>query len=182
MNKYVRAVVCVPVGIIKLTLTKFFHYSGLRFNPIVALSPFTEITLDRGSILVIGKKFRMRGGSRIRIRKGGSLIIGNNTYINHNCMIVCHDRITIGNDVQFSPNVMIFDHDHDYSAGLKKQKFKVSPVLIGDDVWIGANTIILRGTTIGDHAVIGAGSVVKGHVPANTIYVQNRETKLLPIT
>lgn len=109
------------------------------------------------------------------MRSNAKLKIGNNVSLNYNDMIVCHEKITIGNDVQLSPNVQIYDHDHDYKAGLKKMKYKTAPVEIGNEVWIGANSIILRGTTIGDNAVIGAGSVVKGNIPAGTVFVQKRE-------
>ena len=52
--------------------------------------------------------------------------------------------------------------------------FKTSPVIIGNNVWIGANTVILRGTEIGDNCVIGAGCVIKGKYGANSVIVQKR--------
>ena len=52
--------------------------------------------------------------------------------------------------------------------------YKTSPVVIGDDVWIGANTVILRGTVIGRDCVVGAGSVLKGVYPAGSVIVQKR--------
>ena len=55
-----------------------------------------------------------------------------------------------------------------------------APCTIGNDVWIGAGAVILRGTTIGDKAVIGAGSIVKGDVPAGCVYYQKRETVIRP--
>lgn len=85
-------------------------------------------------------------------------------------------QIVIGDDVQFSPNVMVYDHDHDYKAkgGVKSMKYKTSPIFIGNNVWIGANSIILRGVRIGDNAVIGAGCIVNKDVPDNTVLVQKR--------
>ena len=53
--------------------------------------------------------------------------------------------------------------------------------MIGNRVWIGANTVILRGTVIGDDCVIGAGSVVKGNVPANSVLVQKRDDEIIKI-
>ena len=52
-------------------------------------------------------------------------------------------------------------------------------VIIGKNVWIGANTVILRNTRIGDNAVIAAGSIVKGEVPANSVFVDKREHNLI---
>ena len=65
----------------------------------------------------------------------------------------------------------------DFSAGSENWgSYVETPVVIGNDVWIGANVVIMRGTTIGDQAVIGAGSIVKGNVPAGKVFYQKRET------
>lgn len=176
MNKYVRAVVCVPCGMIKMVWTKLFHFRSF-YGPIISLvSPQTEITMDRGAELRIGKNFKMRDGAKIRVRKGAVCIIGNNNSVNSNNMIACHECIEIGDDVQLSPNVQIYDHDHDYkvNGGVKAGKYKTSPVKIGNNVWIGANTIILKGTEIGDNCVIGAGCVIKGKYEANSVIIQKR--------
>lgn len=138
-------------------------------------SPFTEITLDRGKILKIGKKFKMRDGSKIRIRRNGVCTISNNSSVNSNNMIAYHKKISIGDNVQFSTNVQVYDHDHDYRSGLKNQKYSSVPIIIGDEVWIGANSIILKGVTIGSYAVIAAGSIVNCDVPDYSVFVQKRK-------
>ncbi len=176
MNKYVRAAVCVPCGMIKMVWTKRFHFSSFSGPAISLFSPHTEITMDNGAELRIGRNFKMRDGAKIRVRKGAVCIIGNNSSVNSNNMIVCHERIEIGDDVQLSPNVQIYDHDHDFSpeGGVKAGKYKTAPVKIGNNVWIGANVVILRGTEIGDNSVVGAGCVVKGTIPENSVVVQKR--------
>ena len=103
MNKYVRAAVCVPCGMIKMAWTKLFHFRSFSGPLISLVSPHTEITIDGGAELRIGKNFKMRDGAKIRVRKGGTCIIGNNSSINSNNMIACHERIEIGDDVQLSP-------------------------------------------------------------------------------
>jgi acetyltransferase-like isoleucine patch superfamily enzyme len=70
--------------------------------------------------------------------------------------------------------------DHDHAGSENWGSYVETPVVIGNDVWIGAGAVILRGTTIGDKAVIGAGSIVKGDVPAGCVYYQKRETVLRP--
>lgn len=176
MNKFVRAAVCVPCGMIKMIWTKFCHPSSFSGPFISLVSPFTEITMDKTAKLAIGKNFKMRDGAKIRVRKGATCIIGNNTAINCNNMIACRERIEIGNDVMFSPNVQVYDHDHDFrvTGGVKAGKYKTAPVKIGNNVWIGANTVILRGTEIGDNCVIGAGSIVNGVIQSNSVYIQKR--------
>lgn len=181
MNRIIRAVIEVPSGILKAAVSNLLYQS--RISPLCAIAPTAEIGISFGASVRIGAYFRARSGSHIRVRKGGVLRIGNSVSVNHGCMIVCHDRIRIGNDVQFSPNVMVYDHDHDYQApgGVKSMRYKTSPVTIGDNVWIGANSVILRGTVIGDRAVIAAGSVVKGRIPADSLVYGRRKTVARPI-
>lgn len=176
MNKYVRAAACVPCGMLKMAWTKLFHFNAFSGPFISLVSPFTEITMDTGAELRIGKNFKMRDGAKIRVRQGGKCRIGNNSSVNTNNMIVCHESVEIGNDVQLSPNVQIYDHDHDFRAegGVKAGKYKNAPVKIGNNVWIGANTVILRGTEIGDNCVIGAGCVIKGKYDAGSVILQKR--------
>ena len=80
----------------------------------------------------------------------------------------------IGDRCQIANNVVSVAHDH---AGSENWgSYVETPVIIGNDVWIGAGAVILRGATIGDKAVIGAGSIVKGNVPEGCVFYQKRET------
>lgn len=176
MNNIVRAAIEIPAGVIKAAANNLMH--GAHISLISAINPFAEVTIDRGAkAVIIGPHFRARWGAHIRVRKGAALNIGKNVSINHGCMIVCRGSITIGNDVQFSPNVMLYDHDHDYRAdgGVKGMGYKTAAISIGSNVWIGANSVILRGTTIGDGCVIAAGSVVKGKIPEGSLYFNRKE-------
>lgn len=178
MNKYLRALVVIPTGFFKTLCLKIFHPKKFKGVQPAQISPFTEITLDGGR-LEIGKNFKMRDGAKIRVRKGAVCIIGKNVSVNSSNMIACREHIEIGDNVEFSPNVQIYDHDHDFRAegGIKANKYKTAPVVIGDNVWIGCNTVILMGTTIGDNAVIAAGSIVRGNIPSNSVFIQKRRTE-----
>ena len=79
------------------------------------------------------------------------------------------ESIKIGNDVMFGPNVVVFDHDHDYGSTRWKDEYKTSEIQIGNNVWLSSNVTILRGAKIGDNCVIGAGAVIKGEIESNTI-------------
>ena len=90
---------------------------------------------------------------------------------------MCHDSITIGANTIMGPGVYIYDHDHvfDSTVGVRRNEYVTAPISIGKNCWIGANTVILRGTTIGDNCLIAAGCVVKGNVPAGSVVIQKRE-------
>ena len=79
--------------------------------------------------------------------------------MSNGCVVTTYDHIKIGDNVMLGPNVLIYDQDHDYQVegGVAAMKFKTAPITIGNNVWIGANTLILRGTTIGDNSVVGGG-------------------------
>lgn len=117
----------------------------------------------------------------ICVRDHAEVSIGNNSFINSNCIITAHSKIEIGENVEFGPHVYIFDHDHIYTGGYKNREFVSDSIKIGNNVWIGANTIILRGTEIGDNCVIGAGSVIKGNYKANSLIIQRRNTEIKEI-
>lgn len=180
MNKIMRMLVEIPVGIVKAIWNVLLNCPRTHISLECAMSPFSEICVDRPAQVTIGRKYRQRSGARVRVRKNGQLNIGTNVMINHGCMIVCRERICIGNDVQFAPNVMVYDHDHDYMdmEGVRSMKYLTSPIEIGNNVWIGANSVILRGTIIGDNCVIAAGSVIKGTIPANSMVYQKKETSI----
>lgn len=183
MNKYIRAVGVVGVGAVKMVWTRLFHPKTFRGPILCMISPFSEIMLEAKGKLSIGKMLKLRDGSKIRVRAGGTLVLGDNVNIGSNSMIVCHESITMGSNVQLAANVHIYDHDHDFrvEGGLKSGRYRNAPVVIGNNVWIGCNSVILRGTVIGDNAVIAAGSVVKGVIPADSTCIQKRISEIQKI-
>lgn len=183
MNKYLKAVFCVPLagikyGILKLERGKNFHGS---FPAIV--SPLTEITVEKHGKLRIGKNLKMHNGAKIRVRNGATVEIGDNFSMSNGCVLTAYESIKIGDNVMLGPNVLIYDHDHDYRApgGIGAMKFKKSPVVIGSNVWFGADTVVLQRTKVGDKCVIGAGCILKGEYPSENVVVQKRNTELLDI-
>lgn len=119
------------------------------------------------SRIVIGSNDNFRRGLQLRAVNNGVIEIGSNCFINTNVTITSLQKISIGNDVKIANNVVIVDHDHNYSDDLKG--YNTKEVTIGDKVWIGANCAILKGSHIGKHAVVAAGSIVTGDVPENAV-------------
>ena len=177
MNKYLRALIVIPTGTVKMGLNKFWHGKDFSGPMMCQVSPLSEITFDRGGELRIGSGFKMRDGAKLRVRKGAVCTMGKNVSLGSGNVINCQNSITLGDNVILSTNVQIYDHDHDYACdgGVAAGKYITGPVEIGSNVWIGANCVILRGTKIGDNCVIGANSVVKGEIPANSVVYQKRE-------
>ena len=169
----------IPFGMIKAVVNNVFYCASIY--PLVGISPFAEISIRRGGKLSIKKGFRARSGCKIRVWKTGNLCVGENVSINHGCIIQCRKEIRIGDNVQFSPNVLVYDHDHDYrtEGGVKSMKYVESNVNIGNNVWIGAGSIILRGTRIGDNCIIAAGSIVRGTIPNSSLYYDKRVQRIV---
>ena len=177
MNRYVRMMIEIPLGILKAITTNILC-SKAHMSYKCAISPLAEVTIESKAIVNIGSKFRIRGGSHIRVRDSAKLTIGQDVAINNNCMIVCRDSIEIGEGTEFGPGIMVYDHDHDYRTGLKNKMFKTAPIKIGKNCWIGANVIILRGTVLEDNCVVAAGCILKGEFKKDSCIIQKRETRI----
>lgn len=105
---------------------------------------------------------------------GTNIHIGEKVFFNFNCVVLDVAPVTIGSRTMFGPNVQIYTATHpkdhlERASGLEYGK----PINIGEDVWIGGSVVICPGVSIGDRAVIGAGSVVTKDIPADAIAVGN---------
>lgn len=105
---------------------------------------------------------------------GYNISLGDNVFLNFNCIILDVVPVTIGSGTQIGPAVQILTADHPRDPEQRAQMLEFGrPVAIGSNVWIGGGAIILPGVTIGDDAVVGAGSVVTRNVPAGTTVAGN---------
>lgn len=103
---------------------------------------------------------------------GTHISIGKGCYINVNCSFIDDGKITIGNAVMFGPAVTIATVGHPINPAMREYMY-CDHVTIGDNCWIGANSVICPGVTIGENTVIGAGSVVTKDIPANCVAAGN---------
>jgi maltose O-acetyltransferase len=136
-----------------------------------AVGPRVSLTIDEGGTIRIGRRVQLREGCEVWAL-GGDIAIGTNVFFNRNCSVISRGGIEIGSDCLFGPNVGIYDHDHrsdDATRPIWTQAHRVEPVVIGSNVWIGANVVITAGARIGDRAVVGANSVVTGTVESGTM-------------
>lgn len=180
--QYIFTFLYTPCAKLLLKLNGVEYKDGLR------VKGFLTVHVTRRGVVKMGKNLRINSGSNFNVigRQQnmifwieGELIMGNDVGVSGSAFI-CKNRITIGNNVLIGGNTVIYDTDfHSLDASIRNDKFldlksHVSkPVLIEDDVFIGAHCTILKGVHIGRGSVIGACSVVTKNVPASQVWAGN---------
>lgn len=161
---------------------KIKNYGKIRMNGFTIYFAFknSKIKIGHGSIINSGNLSNLLGlyqRTIIIARNGGEIIIGNNARISGST-IYSMSRISIGDNCLIGANCKIIDNDF-HSLDFRKRvnddfvDIIKKPVQIGDDCFIGMNSIILRGSILGNNCIVGAGSVVSGKFPDNIILAGN---------
>jgi virginiamycin A acetyltransferase len=152
----------------------------IEIHPLAKVSKLADIEDSiRGTRIVIGAHASLDSFVKIKPAGGsGDLIIGERTVINSGCVLYTGNGIHIGNDVAIAANCTFAPVNHAYkdkSRRINQQGFLPSRggIVIEDDVWIGANVVILDGAILRTGCVIGAGSLVRGEIPAYSIQAGN---------
>jgi acetyltransferase-like isoleucine patch superfamily enzyme len=152
--------------------SKIKHKSHICVGKTLLIGDYVEINALSKRGVVIGNNVSIHRFSILEctgvIRNPGSGIsIGNHVGISQNCFIQARGQVEIGNNVIMGPGVKIFSENHIYAdldIPIKNQGEMRLDVLIEEDVWIGANAIILGGVNIGKGSVVAAGAVVNKNV------------------
>ncbi len=132
-----------------------------------------SLYLAKGATLE-AEAFDVYAGGRINVNAGAKLSLGSG-YMNHDCVIDCFSFITIGHGVVISERVVIRDSDNHAIISTENGELKsdekpaAAPIVIQDHVWLGMNVIVLKGVTIGEGAIVAAGSVVTKDVPPHCL-------------
>lgn len=131
----------------------------------------TRIEIGSHSVIDSFVKIKPVGGAE-------DLIIGEHSYINSGCVLYTGNGIRIGNHVSIAANCTFAPVNHAYEDRnrlIQEQRFQPSRggIIIEDDVWIGANCVLLDGAHLGQGCVISAGSVVRGEMAPYTVYAGN---------
>lgn len=108
------------------------------------------------------------------LSQGGVIRFGEGVFLNSGVSINALERVEIGSGTLIGNSVHIYDHDHRIDGVVYPKEFVSKPVSIGRNCWIGANVVILKGVTIVDNVVIGAGTVVAGDILESGIYVSKK--------
>lgn len=190
MNTFFVKLVNLPT-ILRIKLYPRINRMILRANGAVlgknVCIPGKVLWTIRGGEISIGDNFYFSSGNGVNpiagnsqgavyVESGACLKIGDNVGMSSTRMWV-HEGVVIGDNVKIGACVLITDtdaHPMDYMARrTTNEGTKSAPIVIEDDVWIGAHTIILKGVTIGARSVIGAGSVVTRSIPADSVAAGN---------
>jgi len=154
---------------VRLFLNRFYHQKGrgviIRHWVRMDVVPFNHFSIGNNSTI---EDFST-------INNGvGNVEIGENSLIGLGNVII--GPVKIGNNVILAQNIVASGLNHNYTdieQPIHKQGVSVAPIVIGDDCWIGANTVITAGVTIGKHSVVAAGAVVTKDIPPYSVAVGN---------
>lgn len=174
-----------------IKIKAILNYQGASYGNNCRFGGYTRVSIYKGGVCKIGNDFRCLSGirycvssndpSKLVVWPGGKLIIGDNVGISATSF-ACKGEITVGNNVRIGSGCVIHDTDHhslnaeartgankkeDVAGAIKK------PVIIKDNVFIGARCLILKGVVVGENSIIGAGSVVTKNIPDNEIWAGN---------
>ena len=128
-----------------------------------------QVSLGARCIIEHGIHFKFDGPWR----EGPEIVVGDGTFIGTGCEFNCHAGITIGKLSMIAAGCRLVDTDHGFaerSLPMMHQHTKRSPIRVEDDVWVGANAVILKGVTIGRGAIVAAGAVVTKSIPEFEIW------------
>lgn len=169
----------------KLAITAFnaIRFIGKQqYIKLLLCSVSTKICTAKKAVFKVGVGFRTRRNVELNIRENARLVIGNNVFLNSNCIVTCRKEIRIGDGVIFGPSVLVFDNDHKFDDGkISNNQYNTESIYIGNGSWIGAGSIILKGVHIGENVIVAAGSVVTKDIPDNCIFVQKKSDDLYRI-
>lgn len=157
----------------------FQRIRGYRIDKSVILFGRAELFQSKKNSITIGKNTTVGFGTRIRAGFNGKITIGENVLIDDYSYVMAQSSVYIGDNTLVASSCYIIDFNHKYPLyefnkyGNSEKSYERKPIRIGKYVWIGTHVVILPGVEIGDHVVIGAGSIVTKSIPAYTLAVGN---------
>ena len=161
MSEYFRKVINRIRGILKYSLWKILF----------------------GKKISVGKNTFFYPGCHVMIENTGKLKVGSHCFFNRNCSITSLGEISIGDDCIFGENIKMYDHNHkinNLDVPFRQQGFDIGKIKIGNNVWIGSDTVILPNVKIGNNVVVAAGSIITKDIEDNIILIQKRNNLEVP--
>ncbi|HND28281.1 MAG TPA: acyltransferase [Pseudomonadales bacterium] len=146
---------------------------GLEIGDRAVVGRGAKINLEPGGKLTLGYAARIGEGVLLTVKRGGVMRLGDHALINTRSIVTCWSQVTIGAGTLVAPHCHITDRNHGIAPGvpIRQQRGEIAPITIGANAWIASSCIVLKGSTIGDGAVVGANSVVTAEIPPQAIAV-----------
>lgn len=147
-------------------------YKGFAKHRNFSLGRGVEISIAKGGRLNIGQGVRIDAGAHILVGENGLLEIGNDVYIGKRNVIAANQKISIGPHCLLAHGVTIIDTNHRYqdpNVLISAQGEESGGISLDSDIWVAANAILVSGTILGRHCVVGAGSVVNKAFGSNLV-------------
>lgn len=168
------------VDVLRMTVIRIFYWiynvsllraMGVRVGKGVLFEGAVQV--HGGSRVRIGDRVHFGAGVIIDAGSAGTVAIGARSYVGRFTTIIANSRVEIGEDCLISPFCYVIDSDHGFELNvpIRLQQYRIKPIKIGGDVWVGTGTAILKGVSIGSGAVLGAGSVLTKDVPSCSVAV-----------
>ncbi|WP_304175951.1 DapH/DapD/GlmU-related protein [Phenylobacterium aquaticum] len=159
----------------------------LKIDPTAHVSPLADIEVSvRGTLIQVGARSMIDAFVKIKPAGGsGDVVIGEDVAINSGTVIYTGNGVVIGDASMLAANCTLAPTNHEFKdtrRRIRDQGFQPSRggIVIGQDVWLGANVVVLDGAVIGDGCVVAAGSVVRGELEPYSIYAGSPARRLGP--
>jgi acetyltransferase-like isoleucine patch superfamily enzyme len=166
---------------LKILSLKILFGNQIKLHWSDKIAPSVKVRINDGGCITLGEKVELRENCILNVTAGGKITIEDRVFMNDGCCINSRGTVLIESDTMFGQGVKIYDHDHDYKSKNMKINFKQDPVIIGQNVWICSNVIVLRGCHVGNGSVIAAGTVVKKSINSNTLCYTKKEIQSVTI-
>ena len=154
-----------------------FFSSGSKIHQTFKIGSDNRFDISNTALFDIAENVTINQSNFITVKSNAKLSIGKNTYITR-ATISCLGEVIIGENCILGEGMKIFDHNHQYTTNpfyVSKTDFNIGKVKIGNNVWTGANVVILKDVTIGNNVILGAGCVIHKDVSDNCVIINKQD-------